>query len=106
MEDQIANGGRQAPIDISSEQFRSTGHVLIDRIADLLATLRERKVTAGFSVREIQHLINAKAGMPENGSEVETLLSQTTDLLTKHSLYNGHPKFPGYVTSSPAPIGM
>ena len=29
-----------------------------------------------------------------------------TDLLTAVSLYNGHPKFLGYVTSSPAPVGM
>ena len=29
-----------------------------------------------------------------------------TELLFDHSLFNGHPRFFGYITSSPAPIGM
>jgi aromatic-L-amino-acid decarboxylase len=41
---------RRAPIDLPPERFRSAGHALIDRIADLLATSRERPVTAGLSV--------------------------------------------------------
>ncbi|HEU4678699.1 MAG TPA: hypothetical protein VFS35_04205, partial [Terrimicrobiaceae bacterium] len=100
MEGQIRVGQR-APLDISPEQFRSAGHALVDRLADLLATLSERKVTAGLSVGQIRDLIDATAGMPDEGCEVEALLSQAADLLTGYSLYNGHPKFLGYVTSSP-----
>jgi glutamate/tyrosine decarboxylase-like PLP-dependent enzyme len=33
-------------------------------------------------------------------------LQETTKLLTEHSLYDGHPKFLGYITSSPSPIGV
>ncbi len=105
MEGQIRTGQR-APLDLSPEQFRSAGHALVDRLADLLATLSERKVTAGFSVGQIRDLIDATAGVPDDGCEFEPLLSQATELLTQYSLYNGHPKFLGYVTSSPAPIGM
>lgn len=106
MEGTVSNHSRNAPVDISPEQFRAAGHVLVDRIAELLGGMRERKVTTGLSVREIRGLINASAGLPETGSDCSQLLDQTTELLTKHSLYNGHPKFLGYVTSSPAPIGM
>jgi aromatic-L-amino-acid decarboxylase len=106
MEGQISTRRRNAPIDLSPEQFRSAGHRLIDRIADLLATLPERRVTAGLSVSEVRDLVHASAGMPEEGSDCELLVSQMTDLLTEYSLYNGHPRFLGYVTSSPAPIGM
>lgn len=106
MENEISTGGRHAPIDIFPEQFRSAGYMLIDRIADLLGAMRERKVTAGLSVSEIRELIHASAGIPDDSSEFEPLVAQTADLLTRHSLYNGHPKFLGYVTSSPAPIGM
>ncbi len=105
MEGQIRTGQR-APLDLSPEQFRSAGHALVDRLADLLATLSERKVTAGLSVGQIRDLIDANAGVPDDGCEFEPLLSQATKLLTGYSLYNGHPKFLGYVTSSPAPIGM
>jgi glutamate/tyrosine decarboxylase-like PLP-dependent enzyme len=34
------------------------------------------------------------------------LLEQSTRLLFEHSLFNGHPRFFGYITSSPAPIGI
>ena len=33
-------------------------------------------------------------------------MSDATELLFDHSLFNGHPRFFGYITSSPAPIGM
>jgi len=104
--DEVPAPMRDAPIDLAPERFRSAGHALVDRIADLLATMRERKITAGLSVGEIRNLIDASAGMPEHGSDVDAVLSQATDLLTRYSLYNGHPKFFGYITSSPAPIGM
>jgi len=106
MEDQDTSGRRQAPIDISPERFRSAGHLLVDRIADLLAGMHDRRVTAGLSVGEIRRLIDASAGMPDDGIDFEVALSQVTELLTQNSLYNGHPKFLGYITSSPAPVGM
>ena len=56
-----ANSSRNAPLDTSPECFRSAGHALIDRIADLLATMRERKVTAGLSIKESRDLIDAIA---------------------------------------------
>ncbi len=43
--------------------------------------------------------------MPGNGTSVSELFSKTSDLLFNHSLLNGHPKFFGYITSSPTPIG-
>ena len=106
MAGQESNRDRQSPIDIAPERFRAAGHALIDRLADLLASIRERKVTTGLSVKEIRDLIGSSASMPENGSDFEGVLERMTELLTRHSLYNGHPKFLGYITSSPAPVGM
>lgn len=97
---------RHAPIEISPDRFRAAGHVLVDRIADLLGTMRQRPVTGGLSVNEIREVIGASATLPEQGRDVERVLEDATDLLTKYSLYNGHPKFFGYITSAPAPIGM
>src|SRR5262245_58081614 len=34
------------------------------------------------------------------------LLEQTAELLFAHSLFNGHPRFFGYITAPPAPIGI
>jgi aromatic-L-amino-acid/L-tryptophan decarboxylase len=36
---------RHAPLDIAPDRFRAIGHQLIDRIADLLASIPERPVT-------------------------------------------------------------
>ena len=36
----------------------------------------------------------------------DALLDDAAGLLFDHSLFNGHPRFFGYITSSPAPIGM
>jgi glutamate/tyrosine decarboxylase-like PLP-dependent enzyme len=101
-----SDGARHAPIDIPPERFRAAGYALVDRIADLLAALPERPVTAGLSVAEIRDRIDASAGVPEDGIDIDVLLAQATELLTAYSLYNGHPKFLGYITSSPAPMGM
>ena len=48
-------------------------------------------------------------GGPAAGSRApirRPLLEQTARLLFEHSLFNGHPRFFGYITASPAPIGM
>ena len=39
------------------------------------------------------------------GSDPASLASDAADLLIAHSLFNGHPRFFGYITSSATPIG-
>ena len=41
-----------------------------------------------------------------SGKASGELLRSASELLFDHSLFNGHPRFFGYITSSPAPIGM
>ena len=43
--------------------------------------------------------------LPKKGMPAEELLSSASKLLFEHSLFNGHPKFFGFITSSAAPIG-
>jgi len=47
-----------------------------------------------------------QGSLPESGSEATKLLGETLDLLLNNSLFNGHPCFWGYITSSATPIGM
>ena len=44
--------------------------------------------------------------LPDSGTDPGPLLERTAQLLFDHSLFNGHPRFFGYITASPAPIGM
>jgi aromatic-L-amino-acid decarboxylase len=95
---------REAPIEISKEEFREIGYALIDKIADFIDTIENKPVTSGESPKELQDILG-HASLPENGVSATELLSATSDLIFNHSLFNGHPKFMGYITSSAAPIG-
>ena len=95
---------RNAPIEINKEEFKRTGYKLIDAVANFFDTINEKQVTTGESPEQLQAILG-NASLPENGTPVEAILNKTTDLLFNHSLFNGHPKFFGYITSSPAPVG-
>jgi len=102
MEEGLQN--RKAPLDMDPEEFRQLGHRIVDRLADFLKNLAQRPVTLGAPPKEIRSLLGDKA-LPRLGVPGKTLLEEATDLLLDHSLFNGHPRFWGYITSSAAPIG-
>jgi aromatic-L-amino-acid decarboxylase len=95
---------RKAPIEMSGEEFRRIGHRLVDRVAEYLDTLRERPVTREQRPSEIRAVL-PQGALPETGGSVATLLDEAADLLLERSLFNGHPRFLSYITSSAAPIG-
>ena len=96
---------RRAPLEIHGDEFRKLGHQLVDDVAAFLDGLPRRAVTRGESPQEIRRLLGSDT-LPQNGSRPDALLEQTAKLLFDHSLFNGHPKFWGYITSSGAPIGL
>ncbi|MGO9274004.1 MAG: pyridoxal phosphate-dependent decarboxylase family protein [Terriglobia bacterium] len=96
---------REAPLEMSPEEFRAAGHRLVERIADLLGSLPARPVTPGESPQALRELLG-NGSLPESGAPAGRLLDETASLLIDHSLFNGHPRFMGYITSPPAPIGI
>lgn len=105
MPDEVNSAKRAAPLDMGSQQFRALGYQLVDRIAGFLDSLTEHPVTPGESPAQIRHALEAARPLPEHGAEPAQLLNHAADLLFEHSLFNAHPRFWGYVTSSAAPIG-
>jgi aromatic-L-amino-acid/L-tryptophan decarboxylase len=97
---------RKAPLEMTEEQFREIGHDLVDRIAGLLASLRTQAVRPAEGPQDIRAALGANSELPEEGKDPKDLLQNAADLLFEHSLFNGHPRFYGYITSSPASIGM
>jgi aromatic-L-amino-acid/L-tryptophan decarboxylase len=97
---------RRAPLEMGPAEFRDIGHRLVDEIAERLARLPEGPVTPDDSPAELRRLLGAEQALPSAGADPATILGETTQLLFDHSLFNGHPRFFGYITSSPAPIGM
>ncbi|MBA4053162.1 MAG: aspartate aminotransferase family protein [Marivirga sp.] len=95
---------RRTPIEISKEEFRKIGYQLIDSISEFIDSIERQPVTRGESPKQLQEILD-NASLPDEGLSAEKIISRTSDLLFNHSLLNGHPKFLGYITSSPAPLG-
>lgn len=96
--------GRKAPIDMSADEFRALGHHMVDAIAAFLDRLPEGPVNRDVTPTQVRSLLPA-GGMPGSGTPAQQLIDEALPLLFENSLFNGHPRFFGYVTSSPAPIG-
>jgi glutamate/tyrosine decarboxylase-like PLP-dependent enzyme len=101
-----ASTGLGAPLRIDAGAFRRLGHQLIEDLADRLAAVPRGRVTVAERASDVRDTLGARNRLPETGTDPADLLRKATSLLFEHSLFNGHPKFFGYITSSPAPIGM
>jgi len=97
---------RQTPLEMTGDEFAELGHRLVDEIASLLDSMRDRRLGPDETPAEIRSFLGSDAPLPEHGTEAPELLSRATELLLPHSLYNGHPRFFGYITAGAAPMGI
>ena len=95
---------RDAPAEMSPEEFREAGHVLVNRIADWLGRMPKGPVTRAATPRALRTVIG-EGPLPSEGTPALPALEEAARLLFDHSLFNGHPRFWGYITSSAAPLG-
>ena len=100
-----ANARRAAAIDLTPDEYRRIGHALVDATAALLESIPERPVTPGLTPSIVRAALGDEA-LPLEGAEPAELIRRATDLLSRYSTFNGHPRFFGYITAGPAPIGV
>jgi len=100
------NKKRTAPIEMQSDDFRSMGYRLVDRIAEFIDTIPSRPVTTGEAPPAIREALDSTRSLPDLGTDPAQLMDHAVDLLFDHSLFNSHPRFWGYVTAPAAPIGI
>lgn len=91
---------------MSPEEFRKLGHRLIDQIAEFLGELPSKPVTPSENPSDVGALVGRLTPLPKDGTDAGVLLDRAAELMFNHSLFNGHPRFWGYITASPTPIGM
>lgn len=96
---------RRAPIDMTAGEFRELGHRAVERVAELLESLAARPITRGETPSEIRALL-PQGPLPAGPAPAAELLEETATNLFDHSLFNGHPRFLGYITAPAAPIGV
>jgi len=94
------------PLTLTPEAFRAIGHRLVDDLARQLAAMPAGPVTRDERPSEVRAALGADAPLPEHGRDASALVAEATERLFAHALFNGHPRFWGYITSSPAPIGV
>ena len=95
---------REAPVEMTGAEFRTLGYAMVDRVAALLDSLSTRRVAPGEPVDEVRRRLG-RASLPADGAPAQQILADASSLLIEHSLFNGHPRFWGFITSSAAPIG-
>jgi len=105
MESTLKQSSRFSALEIDPNQFRSLGHQLVDQIAEFLGSLPSRPVTPAESPLQVREALGADRTLPDEGRDPADLLNRAAGLLFHHSLFNSHPRFWGYITSSAAPIG-
>ena len=98
--------GRHAPLAMDAATFRKLGHRLVDQLAGFLESLPLGPVTRDESPSAVRKALDLTGPLPETGRDPGPLLEETAERLFSHSLFNGHPRFFGYITAPPAPIGI
>src|SRR5579862_609591 len=97
---------RQSALAMDAATFRTLGHQLVELLADRLESVPRGPVTHNESPSAVRDVLDLTGPLPEQGTAPGPLLERTATLLFEHSLFNAHPRFFGYITASPAPIGM
>jgi glutamate/tyrosine decarboxylase-like PLP-dependent enzyme len=91
---------------MDAAMFRKLGHRLVDQLAGFLESLPLGPVTRDESPSVVRDALDLTGALPEMGTDPGPLLEKMAELLFAHSLFNGHPRFFGYITAPPAPIGI
>ena len=97
---------RRSPIAMDVSAFRAVGHQLVDQLAGLLDAVPRGPVTRERTPSAVREALDLVCPLPEEGEEAGPLLERSARLLFEQSLFNAHPRFFGYITAPPAPIGI
>jgi aromatic-L-amino-acid decarboxylase len=95
---------RVRPLEMSPDDFREVGIKLVDRLSRFIGQIHDLPITKGQPPSVVRGAVGMRA-LPAAGESPASLIERATDLLIDYSLFNGHPRFWGYITSSAAPIG-
>ena len=63
-------------------------------------------MTPNESPSAVRQALDLNGPLPEAGADASVLLNDLPERLFEHSLFNGHPRFWGYITSSASPVGV
>jgi glutamate/tyrosine decarboxylase-like PLP-dependent enzyme len=86
--------------------FKTLGHQLVDDIAALLDGVAAGPVTRDRTPGSVREALGLQGRLPDQGTDARALLTDLAPRLFEQSLLNAHPRFFGYITAPPSPIGI
>ncbi len=85
-------------------EFRRVGHEVIDRLADYLSSLDDRRLFPQVAPAELEQLF--REPLPRNGMPAEDVLGLLNEKLLPYCCHVGHPGYFGLITPTPNPVGI
>lgn len=93
-----------AGFDLTREEFERIGRHVLDAMWESVERGQEDPILAQAPGSEIRALFNEP--LPRAGVPIDEVVSAWTEKILPHCRHNGHPRFFGYVVTSPDPIGI
>lgn len=90
--------------DMSPEEFRSSGHEMVDWIAELMGNIDQRRVLPAVSPGDVTRMLPKSP--PLSGEPIETIVADVDRVIVPGMTYWTHPQFLGYFASSGSGPGV
>ncbi len=89
---------------MDANEFRDTGHRVVDFLADYLDHIEEKRVFPDVEPRTVNELF--AESLPQDPSSSELVFSELEKKLFPYCTNVGHPGYMGLITPSPNPVGI
>jgi aromatic-L-amino-acid/L-tryptophan decarboxylase len=90
-------------IRMPGDEFRNSGHKVVDLLADYLDHIEEKRVFPDVRPETVNQLFAEP--LPQSPSSLESVLAEVEHKLLPYSTNVGHPGYMGLITPSPNPVG-
>ena len=90
--------------DLTREEFERIGQHVLEAMWESVERGQEDPILEQASGGDIRALFDEP--LPRAGVPIDEVVSTWTEKVLPHCRHNGHPRFFGYVVTSPDPIGI
>ncbi|MFA5505068.1 MAG: pyridoxal-dependent decarboxylase [Vulcanimicrobiota bacterium] len=95
---------KEGPFDFSEHELRTLGHKVVDHIVEHFGSLETRPVSRLDRWEDVQREL--RVPFPEEGQDLDLLLSQTFEQIFSRSMLSNHPRFLGFIPSPGNPVSV